>query len=212
MKKLNPTTASSLFPTKKRSFDSSWGPRATWAALLGVGIAVSSAFTAAVVFLMAPQKVRFLNVRAANLPDLRSAVFPGEVEVSQNTPLLFFGQNDVVFGTVGSVIAPRLGSGTQGGQGSESVLIVPRAKWREELSSKAKMLSGLASQAEMPTFVVGFDERLNDEADFQLARDVAGFAASLDARNQKGMVHRPPTLLFARVPSGPTSTSWKQAE
>lgn len=209
MKNLNPVTGSSPFPTRKRSFDSSWGSRATWAALLGVGIAVSSAFTAAMVLLMAPQKVRFLNVRAANLPDLRSAKFPGEVDVSQNTPLLFFGKNNVVFGTVGSVIAPRLGTGSQGG---ESVLLVSRARWRQELTVKAKSLSGLAKETAPSTFVIGFDERLDDEGDLRLVSEVASFAASLGLRNENGEPLSAPNLVFARVPGGPTSTSWKREE
>jgi hypothetical protein len=190
MKKPNPMTGLSPFPTKKKSFDSTWGSRASWAAILGVCIACSAALTAAMVLLMAPRQVRFLNVRAANLPDLRTAAFPGEVDVDASTPLLFVGAETFVLGTVGSVVAPRPG---------ESVAVASRARWKEELTARARALPAMARALPSRAFVVAYDERGDDQGNMSLAREIAGFAAGLNADATR------PIIILARVPSAPTA-------
>jgi|GEM_PF-4307491 len=184
MKTQNHRIASSPFRTRKRSFDAAWGSRAAWASVLGVSIATSAAFTAVMVFLMSPRQVRFFNVRAANLSDLRSAEFPGEVSISGGTPLLFFGEKEVVLGTVSSIIAPKR---------DESLMVAPRGKWESELARQAATHPSLKGALPAKVFVLGFDERLADEGDLALARKAASFASKLSAGTA-------PTIVFARVP------------
>ena len=176
--------ASSPFRTRKRSFDAAWGSRAAWASVLGVSIATSAAFTAVMVFLMSPRQVRFFNVRAANLSDLRSAAFPGEVSLSSGTPLLFFGEKEVVLGTVASIIAPKR---------DESLMVAPRENWEAVLARQAASHPSLKGVLPSKVFVLGFDERLTDEGNLVLARKAASFATSLSSG-------KTPTIVFARVP------------
>ena len=199
MKKPNPLTGSSPFPMRKRSYDGSWGSRATWAALLGVAIAVSSAFTAAIVFLMAPRQVRFFNVRSANLPDLRTAAYPGEVHITGATPLLFLGQDQVVLGTVASVVAPKRG-------GNESVAVAPRSHWRKGLAERGAALASLKAALPARAFVIAYDDRSEDEGNMALAREVAAFAADLNRASGAKDAPRP-ALVVGRVPGAKEQTA-----
>jgi hypothetical protein len=199
MKKPNPMTGLNLFQTRKKSFDPTWGSRATWAALFGVAIAVSSAFVAAMVFLMSPRQVRFFNVRSANLPDLRTAPFPGEVFVTGATPMLFLGRDQVVLGTVASVVAPKRGE-------KESIAVAPRKNWRAGLAARGVALASLKSALPARTFVIAYDDSSQDEGDLKLAREVAAFAAELNAAF--GSVGAPPpALVWGRVPGAKVRTA-----
>jgi len=164
-----------------------------------VAIAVSSAFTAAIVFLMAPRQVRFFNVRSANLPELRTAAFPGEVHVTASTPLLFLGREQVVLGTVASVVAPKRG-------GNVSVAIAPRANWREGLAQRGAALASLKAALPARAFVIAYDDRSADEGDMGLAREIASFAAELNAASGAKDAPRP-ALIVGRVPGAKEQTA-----
>jgi hypothetical protein len=186
--KPNQLTGWSPFRTKKKSSELAWGVRATWSAVLGVAIATFSALTAVSVLLLAPQKVKFYNIKAPNLEDLRQTQYPGEKKIDKQTPLFFIGREEVVFGSFAAVVAPLH---------NEKIVVVKRDKWAQQLSQNDAFVAAKKNLSEEGLVLLAVEENSPEEGDLQLAQEVARIAHQhkIGGKNPSG-----PQVLWAQVP------------
>ena len=188
------------FRTKKKSSDGSW---AAWVSMLAVAIAASAAFSASEVLRMHPRTVKFMNLRSANLVDFRSNTIADEATVSDKTPLVYFMKDKVVFGSLGSVIAPRT---------SQDILILNKLSWKNELETKIKNWPKMKSLFPSKVVAYGFEKDENAKNAFDHIQSLgvlfknfnklsAGASATADAAANK-IMGAPPVPVLVRIPWG----------
>jgi hypothetical protein len=197
MKNLRLTSALTLFPMKKRSFDltSSWSQTHTWASILGASVAVTAAFCSANFLLMAPRKVRFLNIKSTNLTEQRRAALPAERWISDITPLLLISENGVVFGSVADVLAPIK---------RNAFSVMTLENWKEKVAAEVENWSQAKVEKQkfpIKTLIVSYKVDTISSPTLEVLKDVALIFSLL---NKKHGFNASPSLVMADPADGQT--------
>ena len=176
------------FRMKKKSSDGSW---AAWVSMLAVAIAASAAFSASEVLMMHSRSLKFMNLRTANIVDFKTDAVKNEATITAKTPFVYFMKDRVVFGSLGSVIAPRA---------AKDILILDKLSWEADL--KKKMENWASMKQLFPSAVVAYGfER--DESAKSVFNDIHALSALFKTMNTSGQVQGvPPVPVLVRIPWG----------
>lgn len=186
---LHPQNASILYRMKKKSSDSSW---AAWVSILAVAIAAAAAFGASEVLMMHSRTVKFINIRAPTLMDVRVKPSAQDVVFKKSTPLLYFMTDRVVFGSISSVISPKK---------SQDILFLDKENWQKDLEEKINLIPNL--KILFPSKIVAYCFE-NNEFTASFLTKISAAGVIFKNINKKSKDHNAtlPVPIFIKIPEG----------
>ena len=155
-------------------------------------MALTAALSSSVFLLMKHKEVRFLNLRAANLIELRQAKIPGELILSKETPLMIVSEKGVAVGELRNILAPTLPG---------SALIMSPSEWKEveKTGKSSALMDKFENKFPIRTVLVS-----SQRADLQELHGISRVFARIN--KDKGFAVTP-SLMMAFPPSQIPSSS-----